>query len=108
MSEANQFTETNIKKVKLWIRAATILPITALSGIFFIWMFGNDDIFDVAIIVGATIMFGTAVGWWWWIIEIILILLKKERKATEDMTENKIEMRSLKKLVREIYSIDDK
>lgn len=67
----NSFRKKTLKEIKIWAWAATVLPITALAGLFFLHYFGWDSLVGQALIIGATIMVCFAVIWWWWAIYTI-------------------------------------
>lgn len=66
------FHKKKLSEIKLWAWAAAVLPITALAGLFFIYQFGTDTLLNIAMVIGATAMFGVAVVWWWWALWTIL------------------------------------
>jgi protein-S-isoprenylcysteine O-methyltransferase Ste14 len=64
----NDFKTKTIREIKLWAWAATVLPLTGLAGIFFLWFVGTDSLLNLTITIGGTVMFAVAVVWWWWAI----------------------------------------
>ena len=73
----NDFKNKTIKEIKLWAWAATVLPLTGLAGIFFLWFVGTDSLFDLTITIGGTVMFAVAVVWWWWAIRTMRNLVNQ-------------------------------
>lgn len=71
MSEFEKFRSKTIKEIKIWAWLAAVLPLSALAGTFFIWVFGTNSLFRVAMVIGETTMFTVAVIWWWWAIYVI-------------------------------------
>jgi hypothetical protein len=106
MGEFYIFRERTLKQLRMWAWAASIVPLTALSGIFFIWVFGDDIVFGYALIIGEVTMFAVAVVWWWWAIYVINNLVKQW-----DTTRNKVvdvlsRVREIKTLVQDAKSLD--
>ena len=64
----NDFKTKTIREIRLWAWAATVLPLTGLAGIFFLWFVGTDSLLNLTITIGGTVMFAVAVVWWWWAI----------------------------------------
>lgn len=62
------FHEKRLREIKWWAWAATVLPIVALAGLFFLEAFGLDTYINTALTIGATAMFFVSVVWWWWAI----------------------------------------
>jgi hypothetical protein len=70
--DTKNFHKTKLSEIKWWAWAATVLPLTALAGMFFIEYIGTDDWYHIALGIGAMVMFGIAVVWWWWALWTIL------------------------------------
>lgn len=60
------FHQKKLKQIKIWAWAAAVLPISSLAGLFFVRYIGTETYYDVALVIGASIMFAIAVIWWWW------------------------------------------
>lgn len=73
----NDFKTNTIREIRLWAWAATVLPITGLAGIFFLWFVGTDSLLNLAITIGGTLMFAIAVVWWWWAIRTMRNLVRQ-------------------------------
>lgn len=71
MIEFDKFRQKTIKEIRIWAWLAAVLPITALAGTVFIWVFGTSSALRTALIIGETTMFAIAVVWWWWAIYVI-------------------------------------
>lgn len=102
MSDFNKFRNKTIKEIRLWAWAAAVLPITALSGIFFIWVFGSDTIFKRAMVVGETTMFGVAVVWWWWAIYVINRIIRHWDNTRAQMSEVLDEIKEVRTIVTDV------
>jgi hypothetical protein len=86
-----------------------VLPITALAGIFFIWTFGTNSVFNVAMVVGETTMFSVAVIWWWWAIYVINKLVRQWDMTRGRVGEVLLEVREIKDIVKDVIPpISDK
>lgn len=100
--EQNNFTnfaERTLQEIKFWAWAAAILPLTALAGIFFVWAFGDDNLLDIAMIVGATTMFSIAVFWWWWALRAISVLVKQWKSSGKSLEEILKDIREVKIII---------
>jgi hypothetical protein len=76
MNDFNDFRDKTLRQIRIWAWLAAVLPITALSAIFFIWAIGHDTLFKRAMIFGEVSMFAVAVIWWWWAIYVINRLVR--------------------------------
>jgi len=93
-----QFAEKTIKEIKIWAAAAAILPLTALVGVFFVWIFGSGSLLDISIIVVGTVMFGISVIWWWWALRSIFIIVHQWKyygKSFEGILEDIREVKNI-------------
>jgi hypothetical protein len=61
-----EFHKKALSQISIWAWAATILPLVALAGLFFLEMIGLRSYYHATLIVGATVMFAISVVWWWW------------------------------------------
>lgn len=102
MGEFNNFREKTIREIRLWAWAAAVLPITSLAGIFFIWVFGSSTMFDISMVIGETVMFGTAVFWWWWALYVIKKLVSQWDTTRQNVGEMLTEVKEVKKIIREL------
>ena len=101
MGEFNDFRHKTLKEIRLWAWVAAVLPITALAGIFFIWVFGTKELFDTAMVVGETTMFAVAVIWWWWALYVIRKLLVQWETTRANVADVLTELRAVKGIIRE-------
>lgn len=109
MSKNFDFKDKKIKEIRLWAWAAAVLPITALSGIFFIWVFGTKTLFDIAIIIGETTMFAIAVVWWWWALYTIKKVIEMWDEANKNVDIVVHDVHEVTEIIKEmILSEDDK
>jgi len=106
--DLKNFGLKKIREIKLWAWAAAILPIIALAGIFFIWMFGTQEMLNISMIIGSTTMFTAAVIWWWWAIHTMYNLIVLWNKADEAMQEVKVDIKEIKQSIREFFFSFDK
>ena len=60
------FHKKVLSQISIWAWAATILPIVALAGLFFLEFIGLRTYYHVTLVIGATTMFAISVVWWWW------------------------------------------
>lgn len=92
------FKQSTLKQIRLWAWAAAVLPISALAGIFFVWVFGTSSLFGWVMIIGETIMFSIAVVWWWWAMYVL-------RNLVQHWDDTKTKVSDVLKDVKEIRSI---
>ncbi len=102
------FGEKKIKEIKLWAWAAAVLPITGLAGIFFIWTFGTQELLNLSLTAGATVMFSIAVFWWWWALHSIYTLLLLWEKTEYAVSEVRVDLKEIKAAIREFFFSKDK
>lgn len=96
-------SEKTIKQLKVWAVIGVILPIVFLASLFLISLFGFEEAYQRALVIGATIMFTTATIWWWWVLSTIFDITKLLSRTNdrfdvvrEDLTEIKKEIKKLK------------
>lgn len=89
--------DATVQAVKWWDYAARILPLVALSIIFWTWVLDYKELFEFAIITTATIFFTAGVIWWWWALRKIGIIFITLRRAQEKFAEVRIELDNFKK-----------
>jgi hypothetical protein len=100
------FGKQKIKEIKLWAWAATIIPITSLVLMFFIWYFGNETIINIAMIAGSTFMFAVAVFWWWWALHSLYSLLTIWKKTNSNMEEVMTDIKEIRSSIKDFLSND--
>ena len=96
------FAEQKIKEIKWWAWAAAVLPLTALSGLFFLWAFGWGHLINGTMVVGATVMFGIAVGWWWWALHTMNSLVRHWDETRSDVKDVLVDTQEVRKIVKEL------
>lgn len=99
MRNFNNFRDKTLKEIRLWAWAAAVLPMTALAGTFFVWVFGTDNMFKLAMVVGETVMFTIAVIWWWWAMYVINRIIKMWGTTDSHMTDALTEIREIRDIV---------
>ena len=101
-NEFNNFRDKTIRQIRIWAWIAAVLPITSLAGLFFIWTFGSSTIYNTAMVVGETTMFGVAVIWWWWAIFVINKLVRQWEITRGRVCEVLNEVKEIKGLVKDV------
>ena len=86
-----------IKQSKIWIILASVLPLTALSGIFFLEFIGRDNLITISLVIGAVMMFLFAVIWWWWAIYTISKFAVNLSKTIEKFDDVKKDLKEIRK-----------
>ena len=61
-----EFHKRALSQISIWAWAATVLPIVALAGLFFLEFIGLRSYYHVSLTIGATLAFAISVVWWWW------------------------------------------
>jgi hypothetical protein len=103
MKVEKEFSNKTLNDIRWWAWVGAVLPITALAGLFFVWMFGTDTLVNLVMIAGATSMFSIAVIWWWWAIFVIAKIIKQEQRAIDDIKSISVSMKDFKKLFEETF-----
>jgi hypothetical protein len=67
-----RFYDITTKEVKWWAFLGWTLPLVALSGVFFVWLYGTEDMLHRALVIGSITFFSISVYWWWWAINKLL------------------------------------
>jgi ABC-type multidrug transport system fused ATPase/permease subunit len=106
--DLRNFGLKKIREIKIWAWAAAVLPIVALAGVFFVWIFGTDEMLNISMIIGSTTMFTVAVIWWWWAIHSIYNLIVLWNRTDETMQEVKVDLKEIKTTIREFFYPSDK
>lgn len=78
-----------IKQSKYWIVAASVLPLTALSGLFFLNFIGWTTFLEKLLTIGAISMIFIASIWWWWAIRKIVEFAEMMKKTDQNLQELK-------------------
>ena len=96
------FRSKKIGEIKIWAWAATILPITALSGEFFFHWFGWESVMAQSLVIGATTFFAIAVYWWWWAMHTIATVTQSLKISAELVLEVKDEVKLIQTELKDI------
>lgn len=91
-----KFYNQKLREIKIWAWAATILPMTALAGMFFIEFIGMSDTKRTFLTIGATLTFTTSVIWWWWALWTISKITHFLGESTEKFNEVKEEIKAIR------------
>ena len=92
-----EFRKKKLREIKIWAWLAVILPITALAGMFFVWVFGIDTYVKIFMVIGSTAMFSVAVIWWWWAIWTVAKITDLLGMTADKMKDLKNEILSIRK-----------
>lgn len=84
-----KFTGKILQQARYWMIAASMLPLTALSGLFFLEKVGWETNLEKSVTIIATSMFFIAVAWWWWAIKKIMQFAKMIEKTEQDFLDVK-------------------
>lgn len=103
MKEFENFRNKTIKEIRLWAWLAAVLPLSALAGTFFIWVFGTDSMFRLAMVIGETTMFTIAVIWWWWAIYVVRRLVEQWDVTRGRVGEVLDELKEIKQIVKDPF-----
>ena len=100
------FRTTTIRQIRIWAWLATVLPITALAGLFFIWRFAPETIIGYAFVTGEIIMFGVAVIWWWWAMYTMRNLVRQWDETRDKVKEVSADVKDIRSVILETLSKD--
>jgi hypothetical protein len=103
MKDRFNFKNKTLKEIHAWAWLASVLPITALAGLFFIWALGSDTWLQIAMVVGATSMFVIAVAWWWWALYVFRTLIQHWDYTKDNVAQVSKELKEIKNIFREIF-----
>ena len=99
-----KFHTRALSQISIWAWAATVLPLVALGGLFFLEMIGIHSFYHISIVIGATAMFGISVVWWWWALYTIAGVTKVLGQTSEKFEQVSQEVKEIKK---EVSSLKD-
>lgn len=99
------FKSNTIRQIRIWAWAATVLPITSLAGIFFVWTF-DKSLFGQILAYGQTIMFAVAVVWWWWAMYTMRNLVSHWDETREKVKEVSNDVKDIRSVILETLSRD--
>ena len=108
MVEETKVFYRSFRQISLWIKAAVILPIVALAGIFFIWVFDFTSLYSQLMVIGFTATFGIAVIWWWWAMWTISQILKYNQEILTNFRLTVSSIKELRDLVHYTFHESDK
>lgn len=106
ITKFSNFREKAIREIRLWAWAAAVLPLSGLAAIFFVWSFGTNYWFNVAMVVGETLMFTIAVFWWWWALYTMRRLVHQWDSTRENVVSVLEEVGEIKSIVSETFKRD--
>ena len=79
------FHKRALSQISIWAWAATVLPLVALAGLFFLEFIGLRSYYHVTLTIGATVMFAISVVWWWWALYTIAGVTSTLGKTSEKL-----------------------
>lgn len=85
------------REVQWWAYAAWSIPLVALAGLFFLEVFGLENLYHKAMVLGAVIFFSIAVFWWWWAIFKIKSIAQMMSNAADKFASLRSELKKFKK-----------
>ena len=97
-----EFHKRALSQISIWAWAATVLPLVALAGLFFLEFIGLRSYYHVTLTIGATLMFGISVIWWWWALYTIAGVTSALGETSEKLDTVVEEVVDIKKEVNEI------
>ena len=96
------FHKKVLSQISIWAWAATVLPIVALAGLFFLEFIGLRTYYHVTLVIAATTMFAISVVWWWWALYTIYRVTNILGKTSEKVETVVDEVEHIKKDIKEI------
>lgn len=100
------FRNNTIRQIRIWAWAATVLPITALAGIFFVYTYLDKTIFGQVLAYGQTVMFAVAVVWWWWAMYTMRNLVRHWDETRDKVKEVSVDVKEIRSVILETLSRD--
>ena len=97
-----EFHKRALSQISIWAWAATVLPIVALAGLFFLEFIGLRSYYHVSLTIGATVMFAVSVVWWWWALYTIAKVTDTLGQTSEKLDTVVDEVVEIKKDINEI------
>lgn len=91
-----------LRQINLWSWLASILPLTALAGLWFAWAFGSHSVLNIIMVIGGVSMFAVAVVWWWWAIHVMRYLLSHWENADVGIQGISQDIKEIRVLVEEV------
>lgn len=101
------FHKKKLKEIKWWAWFATVGPIVALAGLFFINIIGLHNWVETLLTIGAIIMFTIAVIWWWWAIWTIAKVTDILSNTVDRFDVVQEDLKTVKKGIRELDQSSD-
>ena len=101
-----EFKTNTIRQIRIWAWAATVLPITALAGLFFVWRFAPETFLGYAFVIGEIIIFGVAVVWWWWAMYTMRNLVRHWDETRDRVKEVSTDVKEIRSVILETLSRD--
>jgi len=78
-------TTQNIEKqIVLWNWLSIAAPVTATTGVFFIYIFNLFTI-EILIYIASGLYFATAITWWYWTMNNIFLLTKIMQNSQKEI-----------------------
>lgn len=96
------FHKRTLSQISIWAWAATVLPLVALAGLFFLEFIGLRTYYHASLVFGATIMFAISVVWWWWALYTISNVTSMLGKTSNKVIEVSTEVKEIKKEVNDL------
>lgn len=97
-----QFREKTLREIRWWAWAAAVMPLSALAALFFIWAYGTDTMYRLAMVAGSSTMFTVAVIWWWWALRAISTLVKHWDETRNNVEGTLHHVREIRGIVQEL------
>lgn len=92
-----KFYDITSREIKWWAYSAWTLPFSALGGLFFVWLYGTDDMLHRSLIVGSIIFFTISVYWWWWAINKLLNISRLLLETANGVKDISVDLRQIHK-----------
>lgn len=103
IKEHLDFRNKTLREIRWWAWAASIMPVSCLAALFFIWAYGTDRVYNIAMITGSSLMMVIAVLWWWWALHAIKTLVNHWDETRDNVKEVVVEVKGLRALVRDVF-----
>jgi high-affinity Fe2+/Pb2+ permease len=106
MKNIFEINKAILRQINLWTWMASVLPLSALAGLWFAWVFGSKSLLNIVMVVGGTTMFITAVLWWWWALRVMRQLLSNWERAETGIQCISGDIKEIRSLVKEVIEVE--
>lgn len=94
---ADQLRDRTLNEVSIWIRLASILPLTVISFMGLCYLIGLDNLVEIVSVFALTGFLAVASVWWWWSVNTIIRITRIMNTAYTQFDDIQKNLQQLKK-----------